>query len=59
MERLAAAGHPPVLLCADRLRLAVRRFLEASLPNLAVLGYSEVSTSAAVVIKETIEEPVR
>jgi flagellar biosynthesis protein FlhA len=37
-----AAGRSAVVLCAPQIRLAIRRMLEASLPQVAVLGYNEV-----------------
>jgi flagellar biosynthesis protein FlhA len=42
MERVAALGHNPILLCPARLRLALRRFTERSLNALTILAYSEV-----------------
>ncbi len=42
LQRLVAAGHPPVVLCSPPVRMAVRRLLEPSLPNVAVLGYNEI-----------------
>jgi flagellar biosynthesis protein FlhA len=48
MERLAEAGYPPVLLCPRELRLALRRLLEVSLPNLVIMAYSEVSQGTRV-----------
>lgn len=35
-------GTSPVLLCATRLRLALRRLLKPSLPRLAVVGAGEI-----------------
>lgn len=48
METLAQSGHFPVLLCARELRLAFRRLVEQSLPNLVVLAFSEVSQGTKV-----------
>ena len=48
MEKMASAGHPPVLLCPGRLRLPLRRLTERSLPNLAILSYSEVPVALEV-----------
>jgi len=48
MEKMASVGHPPVLLCPGRLRLPLRRLTERSLPNLAVLSYSEVPVALEV-----------
>jgi len=48
MERLAQAGHFPILLCSRELRLAFRRLVEQSLPNLVVLAFSEISPGTKV-----------
>jgi len=48
MERVAALGHNPILLCPARLRLALRRFTERSLNALTVLSYSEVAPQVEV-----------
>lgn len=47
-DRLTMQGMQPVLLCGAQLRLAMRRFLDRQLPNLAVLAYSEISAKAEV-----------
>jgi len=56
MERVAAAGHQPVVLCAPKLRLPLRRLTERSLPGLVVLAYSEVSPDVQVVTRDTVED---
>ncbi len=43
-----AAGHPPVLLVPTPVRLFIKRLVEPTYPNLAVLGYTEVSATAKV-----------
>ena len=48
MEKLAGIGHMPILMCPRELRMAYRRLVEPSLPNLIVLAYSEVSTGTKV-----------
>jgi flagellar biosynthesis protein FlhA len=48
MERMAAAGHQPVLLCSPRARAPFRRATERSLPNLMVLSFGEVSPQVNV-----------
>jgi flagellar biosynthesis protein FlhA len=48
MEKLAEAGYMPILLCPRELRLALRRLVEQSLPNLVVLAFSEVSQGTRV-----------
>ena len=42
------AGPPPVLLVPTPLRLFVKRLVEPTYPNLAVMGYTEVASSAQV-----------
>ncbi len=42
VQQMLSAGHPPVLLCAPPLRLAFRRFFEATFSELAVLSYAEI-----------------
>ena len=43
-----AKGHPPVLLVPTPIRIFVKRLVEPTYPNLAVMGYTEVSSSAHV-----------
>ncbi len=42
------AGPPPVLLVPTPLRLFVKRLVEPTYPNLAVMGYTEVAAAARV-----------
>jgi flagellar biosynthesis protein FlhA len=42
VERLVAAGHAPVILCAPPVRAQVRRLAEMIQPGLQVLSYNEV-----------------
>jgi flagellar biosynthesis protein FlhA len=48
LERMAAAGRLPLVLCSGRIRLPLRRLTERALPNLAVLSYAEVAGQAEV-----------
>lgn len=48
MERVAAAGHRPVLICPTNLRLPLRRLVGRSVPTLAVLSYAEVAAGVEV-----------
>ena len=48
MERSAAQGHQPVLLTSTRVRGALRKLIERSLPTLPVLAYAEVSNEVEV-----------
>jgi flagellar biosynthesis protein FlhA len=41
-------GATPVLLCATRLRLALRRLLKPSLPRLAIVGAGEVGAAMSL-----------
>ena len=43
-----ASGHPPVLLVPTPIRIFVKRLVEPSYPNLAVMGYTEVGSSVSV-----------
>jgi flagellar biosynthesis protein FlhA len=42
------AGSPPVLLVPTPVRFFVKRLIEPSYPNLAVMGYTEVAPSARI-----------
>ena len=48
LQRLIQAGHHPVVLASPQVRAQVRRLLEPHLPNVAVLGYNEVSRGIEV-----------
>jgi len=48
MEALAQLGHFPILICPRELRLAFRRLVEQSLPNLIVMAFSEVGHGTKV-----------
>ncbi len=48
MEGLAQLGHMPILLSPRELRLALRRLVEQSLPNLVVMAFSEVGQGTKV-----------
>jgi flagellar biosynthesis protein FlhA len=48
MEHLAQSGHFPILICPRELRLALRRLVEQSLPNLVILAFSEISPGTKV-----------
>ncbi len=55
VERMVARGHQPVLLCSSRLRLPLRRFLQRSLPTLAVLAYNEVAPGVEIYTEGMVE----
>ncbi len=48
MERVAGLGHQPILLVPASIRLALRRAIERSLPNLVILSYREISSTVQV-----------
>ncbi len=48
-QAVEAAGDPPVLVCAQPLRLAVRRLLETSAPRTPVLSYAELGGQLSLV----------
>ena len=48
MEALAQLGHFPILICPRELRLAYRRLVEQSLPNLIIMAFSEVGQGTKV-----------
>ncbi|MCB1183738.1 flagellar biosynthesis protein FlhA [bacterium] len=43
-----SSGPPPVLLVPTPIRLFVKRLVEPTYPNLAVMGYSEVASSVQI-----------
>jgi flagellar biosynthesis protein FlhA len=48
MERVAGVGRQPILLVPATIRLALRRAIERSLPNLVVLSYREIAPNVQV-----------
>jgi len=55
MERVAALGFQPVLLCPSTIRLPLRRLTERSLASLVVLSYSEIAPKTEVQAKGMVE----
>ena len=47
-QEAEARGITPVLLCATRLRLALRRLLKPSLPRLAIVGAGEIGAAMSL-----------
>ena len=43
-----AKGTPPVLLVPTPIRIFVKRLIEPTYPNVAVMGYTEVAASASI-----------
>jgi flagellar biosynthesis protein FlhA len=48
VEKMAALGRQPIVLCSARIRLPFRRFIERSIPNLIVLSFSELAPQVKV-----------
>jgi len=62
IQKLVSAGHHPLVLASPQVRAQVRALLEESIPNIAVMGYNEVSKgveveSVALVQVELTGEP--
>ncbi|MCS7220741.1 MAG: flagellar biosynthesis protein FlhA [Anaerolineae bacterium] len=55
VERMITRGYQPTLLCSSRLRLPLRRFLQRSLPTLAILAYNEVASGVEIYTEGMIE----
>ncbi len=47
--KLSDVGAVPICLCAPNVRLALRKLMETSLPNLVVLSYNEITPDVEVV----------
>ena len=48
MNELTQSGRSAVLLCTPQIRHAVRRMIEAALPQVAVLAYNELASDISV-----------
>jgi len=57
LDRLSAAGHPPVVVASPQVRAAVRQILEHRVPGVAVLGYNEVASGIEVETLSLITPP--
>jgi flagellar biosynthesis protein FlhA len=61
MEKIAADGFQPILLCSAKIRLPMRRLTERLFPTLVVLSYSEIMPDIEVRSQAVIgfeDEPV-
>jgi flagellar biosynthesis protein FlhA len=47
-ERMAGQGHRPILLTPGSIRVALRRLIERSLPNVSVLSFQEIAPQVEV-----------
>lgn len=56
-ENMSAAGHHPVCLTSPNIRLAFRRLMETSLPQLAVISYNEIHRDIELVSVGLVEMP--
>ncbi len=54
MERIAAEGFQPILLCSAKIRLPMRKLTERLFPTLVVLSYSEIMPDVEVRSNATI-----
>jgi flagellar biosynthesis protein FlhA len=57
VQQMLSTGQQPVVLCAPQLRLAFRRFFEASFTDLAVLSYAEVPARVQILNTAIIPLP--
>ncbi|MGQ9674405.1 MAG: flagellar biosynthesis protein FlhA [Chloroflexota bacterium] len=48
VEKMAAQGRQPVVLCSPKVRLPLRRLVERSIPNLIILSFGELSPQVKV-----------
>jgi flagellar biosynthesis protein FlhA len=54
VERMVAQNMQPVLLCSPGIRFQLRKILEGSFPNLAVVSYSEIANGVNVKATGTV-----
>jgi flagellar biosynthesis protein FlhA len=54
VEKMVAGNLQPVLLCSPGIRYQLRKILEGSFPNLAVLSYSEIANGTNVKATGTV-----
>ena len=57
IQSLLSAGQAPVVLCGPHIRLAFRRFFEATFSDLTVLSYSEVPSKVDIQSAGTLVVP--
>ncbi|MFG0284771.1 MAG: flagellar biosynthesis protein FlhA [Phycisphaerales bacterium JB039] len=48
LDKVTAAGRPPVVIASPPVRAVVRQLLESRIPSVGVLGYNEVESSVEV-----------
>jgi flagellar biosynthesis protein FlhA len=54
IQKVSEAGHLPIILCSGRIRLALKRMTERSMPNLVVISYAEVPSDFKVQAEGTV-----
>ena len=54
IQKTSEAGHLPIILCSSRIRLALKRMTERSMPNLVVLSFAEVPNDFKVQAEGTV-----
>jgi flagellar biosynthesis protein FlhA len=54
VEKMMAQGMQPVLLCSPGIRFALRKLLEGSFPQVAILAYSEIVNGTHVKATGTV-----
>ncbi len=42
IDELCSQGYPPILLCNNKIRLALRKLIERNFPQLSILSYNEI-----------------
>jgi flagellar biosynthesis protein FlhA len=42
VEKAAAKGYQPLVICSAKIRLVLRRLTERSIPQLVILAYNEI-----------------
>ncbi len=54
VERMVAQNMQPVLLCSPGIRFQLRKIMEGSFPNLALISYSEIASGVNVKATGTV-----
>jgi flagellar biosynthesis protein FlhA len=54
IQRVTETGHLPIILCSGRIRLALKRLTERSMPNLIVLSFAEIPSDFKVDCEATV-----
>ncbi|MFH1549779.1 MAG: flagellar biosynthesis protein FlhA [Planctomycetota bacterium] len=55
IEKLVSAGHLPIVLCAPQIRAQLKKILDTTKANIAVLSYNEIVSDANVQSLGTVE----